>query len=169
MVSTRGLNKAEVIAALYNHARPQGLGFIQYEPGDMTIPEAEEIVLRGRPFYFDYLKGRVMKVNLDSDNEFDERLYDRDNGEGAAQRAIDSIRVIKPIGRKMPQKLYANFRDKTGVATREHIICCLAYKIAEGIVENHLFTLKSAFNPDGAEYTMTVELLPPVDGGDAQR
>ena len=110
MVSTRGLNKAEVIAALYNHARPQGLGFLQYEPGDMTIQEAEEIVLRGRPFYFDYLKGRVMKVNLDSDNEFDERLYDRDNGEGAAQRAIDRMKELAPAIKNM-EKLAREFSD----------------------------------------------------------
>lgn len=34
---------------------------------------------------------RVLKVDL-SGEEFDERLYDRDCGEGAAQRAVDSIR-----------------------------------------------------------------------------
>ena len=47
--------------------------------------------------YFDYLHGRVLKVELSGD-EFDERLYDRDCGEGAAQRAVDSIRAEREDG-----------------------------------------------------------------------
>lgn len=53
---------------------------------DMTIGEAKEILDSGIT-YFDYLKGRVMKVDL-CGNEFDPWLYDRDNGRGAAARAI---------------------------------------------------------------------------------
>ena len=33
-----------------------------------------------------------------SGDEFDERLYDRDCGEGAAQRAVDSIRAEREDG-----------------------------------------------------------------------
>lgn len=33
-----------------------------------------------------------MKVDLSSDVEFEEWLYDRDNGQGAAQRVIDGLR-----------------------------------------------------------------------------
>ena len=92
MVSIKGLNKATVLAVLYNHARPQGLGFLQYDPRDMTTMETDEILkASGMNPYFDYLKGRVMKVSLASDEEFDERLYDRDNGDGAAQRAINTL------------------------------------------------------------------------------
>ena len=47
--------------------------------------------------YFDYLYGRVLKVDLSGDG-FDERLYDRDCGEGAAQRAVDSIRAEREDG-----------------------------------------------------------------------
>ena len=57
---------------------------------DMTVAEAEEIL--NQTTYFDYLKGRVMKVDLSSDDSFEEWLYDRDNGKGAAQRVIDSLR-----------------------------------------------------------------------------
>ena len=42
--------------------------------------------------YFDYLKGRVMKLDLTSDDEFDPWGYDRDNGRGAAQNVIDALR-----------------------------------------------------------------------------
>lgn len=90
MVDTRGLRKAEVLAALYNNSKPLGLGFLQFDPKEMTVTEAEELLKQTT--YFDYLKGRVMKVDLSSNDSFEEWLYDRDNGNGAAQRAIDSLR-----------------------------------------------------------------------------
>ena len=43
--------------------------------------------LQGYGTYFDYLYGRVLKVDLSGD-EFDERLYERDNGRDSAARAI---------------------------------------------------------------------------------
>lgn len=90
MIDIKGLNKAEVLAALYNNSKPQGLGFLHFDPKEMTVAEAEEILKQTTDF--DYLKGRVMKVDLSSDDGFEEWLYDRDNGNGAAQRAIDSLR-----------------------------------------------------------------------------
>lgn len=84
-----GLTKAAVLAALYNAAQPQGMGFMQYDPMPMT--EAEAFDLLKRTVHFDYLKGRVLKLSFDED-EIDTRYYDRDNGVGAAQRAIDSLR-----------------------------------------------------------------------------
>lgn len=91
MVSIKGLSKAAVLATLYNHSQPLGLGILQYTPENMTEQEAQAILDQRGHFSFDYLKGRVMKVDIRLD-ELDERLYDRDNGPGAAQRAIDSIR-----------------------------------------------------------------------------
>lgn len=87
-ISLKGLDKAEVLAALYNASRPQGLGFIQYNPELMTADEARELL--SQRTYFDYLKGRVMKVDLSGD-ELDPWGYDRDNGRGAAQEAISAI------------------------------------------------------------------------------
>lgn len=91
MVSIKGLSKAKVLATLYNHSQPLGLGILQYTPENMTQREAQAILDQQGHFSFDYLKGRVMKVDIRSD-KFDERLYDRDNSPGAAQRAIDSIK-----------------------------------------------------------------------------
>lgn len=79
-------NKAEVLAMLYNKAKPQVLGFLHFTPEHMTTMEAQEILNTGQTD-FDYLKGRVMKVDLSGDS-FSPRLYDRDNGEGSALRAI---------------------------------------------------------------------------------
>lgn len=88
-IDLRGLDKADVLAALYNRSRPQGLGFLQATSGDMTREEAAELLKEHT--YFDYLHGRVMKVNLAGDT-FSPHLYDRDLGEGAAARAVASVR-----------------------------------------------------------------------------
>lgn len=90
MVDTKGLKKSAVLAALYNASKPQGFGFLHFDPAPMTEKEAEKILKNGT--YFDYLKGRIMKVDLSDDTCFEERLYDRDNGNGAAQRAINRLR-----------------------------------------------------------------------------
>ncbi len=93
MVKYDGLTKAEVLCALYNRAKCLGLGVLHYENKDMTIEEAEEILKL--TVSFDYLKGRVMKVDLSGDESFEEWLYDRDNGEGAAQSAVDDYKIEK--------------------------------------------------------------------------
>ena len=82
-------DKSQVLAALYNRARAQGMGLIHYTPANMTQDEAQTL-LDGGQTYFDYHKGRVMKVSL-ADNELDTHLYNRDNGIGAAEEAINSI------------------------------------------------------------------------------
>lgn len=91
MVSTKGLTKKAVLAALYNSARPFGLGILLYDPKPMTEEDAQEILDSSTSRYFDYLKGRLMKVDLSDDNEFDERLFDRDYGPGSAARVIHEL------------------------------------------------------------------------------
>lgn len=85
MIDISGLDKADVLAALYNGSRPQGLGVLHFDPQPMTVKEARSLVETGT--YFDYLKGRVLKVDISGD-ALDPRLYDRDLGEGAAERAL---------------------------------------------------------------------------------
>ena len=41
MISIVGLDKAEVLAALYNAAVPLGLGFLHYDKRPMTAQEAK--------------------------------------------------------------------------------------------------------------------------------
>lgn len=85
-IALAGLNKADVLAALYNASKPQGMGFIHYDSKSMTRQEAEALLKQTT--CFDYLKGRVMKVNLGGD-ELDTWGY---NGQGAAERAIAELR-----------------------------------------------------------------------------
>lgn len=91
-VSIEGLEKADVIVALYNASRTQGLGFLQEAQGrGFTREDAERRLADGHD-YFDYVEGRVVKVDLSGAESFNPALYDRDLGEGAAQRAIDTLR-----------------------------------------------------------------------------
>ena len=85
-IDISGLDKADVLRLLYNNARTQGMGVVHFTPEDMTRAEALDILDEGPP-YFDYLKGRVMKVSLDGDS-LRTALYDRDNGPGAALDAL---------------------------------------------------------------------------------
>ena len=86
-ISLIGLDKARVFASLYNRARPQGLGFLHFTPEYMT-PERARLEFGECNEYYDYVHGRVMKVDLSGDS-FDPRLYDRDNGDGAARWAAN--------------------------------------------------------------------------------
>ena len=90
MVDISGLDRAEVFRVLYDRAQPQGLGHLHFTPKLMTAEEAQKLV--GEHVYFDYVNGRVMKVSLPADaTKFDEWDYDRDNGTGAAQQAINTL------------------------------------------------------------------------------
>ena len=80
------MNKAEVLAKLYNNSQPLGMGMVHFDPTPMTTEEAQGLLDEGHT-YFDYLKGRVMKIDLSTD-ELRSGLYDRDNGQGAAERAL---------------------------------------------------------------------------------
>lgn len=91
MIDISGLDRAEVLAALYNNSRPLGMGFLHYTPEPMSKGEAAKLLEEAD--YFDYLKGRVMKSHLrKGETQFDEGLYDRDNGKGAAAAAIEPLR-----------------------------------------------------------------------------
>lgn len=93
------LSRAEALAALFNAAKPQGLGNLQYNASHvMDELEAEMILTKGD--YVDYLEGRVIKTKFDSDIEIDTTLYDRDNGEDAGAAAIFSATDRKLYGNR---------------------------------------------------------------------
>jgi len=115
LVVIAGLSKAAVLAALYNASEPQGLGFLQARPGDMTEAEAEALVTpegaiddhvrhfgrlshQEHRLYFDYVFGRPLKVDLTKD-EFDPWGFDRDNGgPGAAEKVVARLRERSGVG-----------------------------------------------------------------------
>lgn len=87
-----GISKAKILACLYNNSRPLGMGFLHFDPAPMTEAEAEALLKEHT--YFDYLKGRVMKLGFDKPYTLNVGLYDRDNGPGAAKRALVSDGVL---------------------------------------------------------------------------
>jgi len=102
MISIKGKDKAAVLVALYNRAQVQGMGIFQGKLGDMSLERARKLVddqavvkmPGGNTFiYFDYVAGRILKVDLSAD-EFDEWLYDRDNGRGAAWEALKKAGLV---------------------------------------------------------------------------
>ena len=112
MIDIRGLDKAKVWVELYNHSFQQGQGLMQ-NPKRLTIEEARELLQKTTRF--DYLYGTVLKVNLSSDEEFDERLYDRDNGVGAAQAAVNSVRNNAETISQLSDENYANRKKFIGL------------------------------------------------------
>lgn len=95
-INIAGIDKSALLQAL--HAKSKALGMSRmHDKGNLTLQQCQEILSRcpvidGKVFmYFDYLAGRVMKVNI-SEETLDPYLYDRDNGPGAAQRVVDSLR-----------------------------------------------------------------------------
>ena len=104
-VNIEGIDKAELLAALYNGSRPMGAGWLQARDGQMTAEQAREAIESGddssrmfgknemgnRSLYFDYLHGRPLKIDLKYD-VMRTALYNRDNGAGAAERIVEGLR-----------------------------------------------------------------------------
>jgi len=114
-ISIRGLNKAAVLAALYNAAQAQGMGFMQYDPTPMTPDVAAKIL--EKTTRFDYLKGRVMKLDLSGD-EFAPGLYDRDNGQGTAQKVIDTLKASGDPNNKVIASTHVEHTKVAAMQTR---------------------------------------------------
>ena len=100
MVNIKGLDKAEVLHVLWRHSHPQGLSFMGLSPEGFTLQKAHELIKerqeKNARLYFDYVEGHVIKCDLSGDS-FDEFLYDRDCGPGAAEAAIDELRTWNSI------------------------------------------------------------------------
>jgi hypothetical protein len=95
-IDITGLDKAEVLAALYNKAKVQGMGIFQAVNGDLKIEDARKILEESYDKYFDYLMGRVMKISLKSDL-LSTWLYNRDNGDKAAERIIEGLKSKQTV------------------------------------------------------------------------
>lgn len=102
-VSIKGLDKAEVLAALFNAAYPQGFQVFDQSLGDMPeeaaryLLENPDLIDRlnngeapGRK-YFSYIQERSLYVDLTGDY-LNPANYDRMYGKGAAERVIRELR-----------------------------------------------------------------------------
>lgn len=91
-INIEGIDKAALLAALYNNAQPVGFGMLHFEGEPMTHKEAADLLKEFT--YFDYVKGRPLKIDLSKDT-LRVGLYDRDQGEGQGRAIIDSLRKGK--------------------------------------------------------------------------
>lgn len=90
-MNIENLSKPKILAALFNAANPLGLGFLHYRP-EHIMDENEANELLKNQTWFDYLEGRIMKIKLTSETtELNTALYNRNNGENAAENAIATI------------------------------------------------------------------------------
>lgn len=66
------------VKKVYELSKPQGMGMLHYEPGDLDDATADEIVRSAAyhnprfPIQLDYLKGRACKMTVTADGD---RLY----------------------------------------------------------------------------------------------
>jgi len=129
--SLDGLDKAEVFAALFNKAKPQGLGFLHYNPAPMTAEQAKERFGECSE-YFDYVDGRVMKVNL-SGTELETGLYNCDNGANAAEDVIATLRDTGDINSEQSQREHARNVQESATFMLEHLFDVTPAKEEGGI------------------------------------
>lgn len=97
VIDITGIDLAQLLVALYHGTRAVGLGVLHDRP-DFDLADANEALAYarshdGKRIYFDYLAGRPLKLGILGNELSGARLYDRDAGEGACQRAVDSCRV----------------------------------------------------------------------------
>lgn len=118
-IDVRGIDKAELLVALFTAANPPiGRGALNYSAYDtLTYDEATEILkgetfdtpYSGQPMHVDYVKGRNLKIDLSGD-EIDPTKYNAINGDLTAQRAIDDLGYKSPTG-LMPSGRSTNNED----------------------------------------------------------
>lgn len=95
------LSKPKVLAALFNAAKPLGLGYLQYNHHHL-MDETEAATLLENQDWFDYVEGRLMKVSIVSQSrallygktettELNTSMYNLNNGENAAENALSQL------------------------------------------------------------------------------
>jgi len=90
-----GLDREEVVQALYRVAKPQGRGLLKSSEEPLSREEAAAALAK-TDGDLDYVKGHVMKIFLPKGAEsFDSRLFNRDNGQNSAEKAIAELKATK--------------------------------------------------------------------------
>jgi hypothetical protein len=135
-ISLVGLDKAAVFAALYNGAKAQGLGFLQYDTTPMTVEQARER-FGDNWDYFDYVNGRVMKVSLSGD-ELDPWGYDRDNGQCAAETIINALRSTQDTNPEEVELIHKEGTRNAAILMNEHLYDETDSEVKDGMLHIHL-------------------------------
>jgi len=89
MLDIKGMDKAKILAELYNAANSIDIDIIKHDATTMSIEEAKELLKKQK--YFNVINGRILKVDLRSDI-LDTYLYDRNNGKGSGYKVWKKIK-----------------------------------------------------------------------------
>jgi hypothetical protein len=97
VIDITDLDKAALLAALYNNARLDDQD-LAHAAGSMplTAAQAAAYLASSATGRFDHLRGRVLKVDLPG-SALDPTEYDLYNGEGKAARVIENLRQTGSI------------------------------------------------------------------------
>lgn len=88
MVNIKGLDKAELLLELWHNSRANGMSPL-FGTRAPSLEECRKALENDS--YVDYFFGRVIKTDFSGD-ETEDWLFDRDNGDGAFQQAVDNLR-----------------------------------------------------------------------------
>ena len=93
IISCKGLDQADVLAALYNAAeiRGTGMAWTQFNPATMIKEEAAMRLLASNN-NIDYINGRPLKLSFEKFPEMDCGGYDGCQGEGKARMVIGRLK-----------------------------------------------------------------------------
>lgn len=92
-INIKGLDQAEVLAILHAHALPgKGTARFFYTEKPISVGLARAMLFYApKDYYFDYVEGRALKFQFNGDM-LDTTAYDRENGKGAAKKALANIK-----------------------------------------------------------------------------
>lgn len=96
-IDVTGVPLEKIIRAAYNPSRPQGLGMLHFQPGDLTDEEVAQIIGRFADSTYtavgmDYIKGRSIKMTVrkeDGKHFVPNRWYD--HSDGALRTFLETI------------------------------------------------------------------------------
>ena len=132
MVDISGLDKAAVLATLFNASPPGGMGFIQarFGPSIMTVEDAQQVINDGGTddlgynrgkLRFGWLFGRPLGVDLNG-GELNPWGFDPVNGgTGTAKRFIDDLRANGRVNSSELNDHRKKLLDERIIQTREFV------------------------------------------------
>jgi hypothetical protein len=90
MVDVAGIDRKKLLKALWDNAKPAA--FFKDYPSLTPTFDLDDVMRNARRGYVDYACGRCIKAKVfTKESTIDPRMYDREYGEGAFQRVVDSL------------------------------------------------------------------------------
>jgi hypothetical protein len=90
-IDITGLDKKKLLKKLWKNSKPAAF-FAMSGMSSLSISDSEiDKVFANESCYADYLCGRIIKTSFKTD-KLNPWGYDRDNGTGAMQKVVDSMR-----------------------------------------------------------------------------